>query len=462
MRVWSRLTGLFRRLRRSRAHDNSPGPLREFVYLDEVSVYSLLASRKGGIATEFTESQTASLNSSVGGELGIGFAGTKASLESSRRSSRVQASQVLRKAVIQTSFKELYEIERASLAMKPLEADKVPEVSEISELEERLETLASERWIVDPDAMRRGELLEVEVELEADPIFRMASVITTIQELMEDNELLFGHEMTAQLPQMRSVAQLLEGLLFGLVPIRARLVSYRSVQIGGREVLVHLSVLEQLPPGQKLETRPTFIVGVAQQDLFWKDIRQVLFSRARHTTFCRLATSGMADRWNPVKVADVLAGIIPRFDEMMKDFNEQVGVAMSQVPDASLLVGRPAHPSTDVKRTYIELLSEHHGQTLTPDVLDELISTIFPDDDWLRSVDSRRSVFNDLTQRVDEALGSETSREVAYQLRSAAMEKVGIDGMPAVQTHSGSEDESASGRNREERVLEAEIIAIYW
>ena len=462
MKVWPGLTDLFRHLRRTRVQDNSYEPLREFVYLDEVSVYSLLASRKGGIATEFTESQTATLNSNVGGEIGIGFAGAKASLESSRRSSHVQASQLLRKAVIQTSFKELYEIERASLAMKPLEADKVPEVSEISELEERFSTLANERWIVDPDAMRRGELLEVEVELEADPIFRMASVITTIQELMEDNELLFGHEMTAQLPQMRSVAQLLEGLLFGLVPIRARLVSYRSASIGGREVLVHLSVLEQLPPGQKLETRPTFVVGVAQQDLFWKDIRQILFSRARHTTFCRLETSGLADRWNPVKVADVLAGIIPRFDEMMKDFNEQVGVAMSQVPDASPVVGHPSHPETDVKRTYVELLLEHHGQALTPDVLNELTSTTFPGDDWLRSVDSRRPVFNELTQRVDETLGSETSREVAYQLRSAAMEKVSIDGMLAVQMHSGSEDESGLGRNREEKVLEAEIIAVYW
>ena len=27
---------------------------REFVYLDEVSVYSILASQKGGIATQFT------------------------------------------------------------------------------------------------------------------------------------------------------------------------------------------------------------------------------------------------------------------------------------------------------------------------------------------------------------------------------------------------------------------------
>ena len=365
MRVWSGLTSLFRHFRRARDQDNSHGPLREFVYLDEVSVYSLLASRKGGIATEFTESQTASLNSRVGGELGIGFAGAKASFESTRRSGQVQASQVLRKAIIQTSFKELYEIERASLAMKPLEADKVPEVSTKSDLEDGFDTLAKDRWIVDPNTTRRGELLEVEVELEADPIFRMASVITTIQELMEDNELLFGQEITAQLPQMRSVAQLLEGLLFGLVPIRARLVSYRSASVGGREVLVHSSVLEQLPPGQKLETRPAFVVGVAQQDLFWKDIRQILFSRARHTTFCRLATSGMADKWNPVKVADVLAGIIPRFDEMMKDFNDQVGVAMSRVPDTSPLASRIAHSPADVRRTYVELLSEHHGQTLT-------------------------------------------------------------------------------------------------
>ncbi len=203
MNVWAVLTDWFRRLRRTRAQDYSYEPLREFVYLDEVSVYSLLASRKGSIATEFTESQTTSLNSNVGGEIGIGFAGAMASLESSRQSSRIQASQVLRKSVIQTSFKELYEIERASLAMKPLESDKAPELTEISELESRFESLASEMWIIEPDAMRRGQLLEVEVELEADPIFRMASVITTIQELIEDNEFLFGREMTNRLPQMR-------------------------------------------------------------------------------------------------------------------------------------------------------------------------------------------------------------------------------------------------------------------
>ena len=60
---------------RTRTRSASSETLREFVYLDEVSVYSLLASREHGIATQFTERQTAALNSEVGSSFNIGFAG---------------------------------------------------------------------------------------------------------------------------------------------------------------------------------------------------------------------------------------------------------------------------------------------------------------------------------------------------------------------------------------------------
>ena len=69
--------------------------------------------------------------------------------------------------------------------------------------------------------------------------------------------------------------------------------------------------LEQMPDGARIKTCSAFVVGVTQRDLFWKDIRQVLFSGARYTVFCRLGMSGLADKWHPVKVADVLAGIAP-------------------------------------------------------------------------------------------------------------------------------------------------------
>ena len=59
MSIASRLRDWLRAPKLRQVPENSTGLLREFVYLDEVSVYSLLASRKQGIATEFSESQTA-------------------------------------------------------------------------------------------------------------------------------------------------------------------------------------------------------------------------------------------------------------------------------------------------------------------------------------------------------------------------------------------------------------------
>ena len=175
MSVVSRIRDWLRCAKPRRVTQNSTGLLREFIYLDEVSVYSILASRKGGIAAEFTESQAASLNTDVGGSLSVGFNATKAKLGSKRQSSHVQSSQVLRKAIIQTSFKELYDIERTSLALSLPDADCVPTVRTVADLEKRLGLPDKDDWLVDPSTLRRGELLEVEVDLGADPIFRMAS-----------------------------------------------------------------------------------------------------------------------------------------------------------------------------------------------------------------------------------------------------------------------------------------------
>lgn len=62
--------GLRERIRRWRrrraARKERSTPLREFVYLDEVSVFSLLASRVGAIAAEFTATESTSLRNEVG------------------------------------------------------------------------------------------------------------------------------------------------------------------------------------------------------------------------------------------------------------------------------------------------------------------------------------------------------------------------------------------------------------
>ena len=155
------------------------------MYLDEVSVYSLLASRKGAIATEFTESQTASLNSEVGGSLGGGFGVTKAEVRSRIESAQSRTSQVLRKAIIQTSFKELHDLERPGLRLACARNNsRTPETNSRADLERHLNQHLSTGHIIDPRTLGRGDLIEVEVVLEADPIFRVSTIITTIREIL--------------------------------------------------------------------------------------------------------------------------------------------------------------------------------------------------------------------------------------------------------------------------------------
>ena len=463
MSIVSRFRGWLRRRRQRRDLRNAQGQLREFVYLDEVSVYSILASRKGGIPTEFTESQTASLNSEVGGALGVGFGATKAKLDSKVKAGHVQGSQVVRKAIIQTSFKELYDIERDALALSPPHAGSVPTVNTVADLERDLDRLSDEGWLFDPGAMHRGEILEVEVELEADPIFRMASVIATIREIVEDNERLFEQAITTGLSDMRSMAQVLESLLVGLVPIRGRLVDYKWSNIGGRDVLIHRSLLDQMHVDARPIANSVFVVGVVQRDLFWKDIRRVLFSGAQYTVFCRVAVSGLADSWRPIKVADVLAGIVPRFDELVGEFSEAARVAMAGAYASPTSVAQGADCEMQAIRKYAALLIGHHGGTLDPETIDELIHDISREGGWLDSVDGRRAVFGEVTRRVDAAIEVETSREVAYEFRrTVTSDKRALDGTVGPQATTGREREPAPDPRRLERFMDAEIVAIYW
>ena len=463
MKFASRVRDWLRRPGRRPVTPNSDGLLREFVYLDEVSVYSILASRKGAIPTEFTESQTASLHSDVGSSIGVGTGLINARLASKLHASELRGSQVLRKSIIQTSFKELYEIERAALALTSLGRDSVPTVHSVPDLESRLDREPKDPWLVDPLTIRRGELMELEVELETDPIFRMTSIITTLRDLMEDNEQLFGNELPAKLPEMRSLARVLDGLLVGLVPIRGRLVDYSWANIAGRDVLVHRLLLDQLSPDTPLTVYPVFVVGVAQRDLFWKDIRRVLFSQAQYTVFCRIGVSGLANKWHPVKIAGVLAGIVPRFDEMIRNFSDQAIEAMHGAGDnKETSIDNDEQSWKGIMMEYAQQILTHHGRSLDSGVIDGMIDTISPEPDWLDSVDGRRSVFAKMTECLDNELEIQICGELAYRTRNAVIQNAGASNRPAHQTPHGDGYLSASIPGNHERFLDAEIIAIYW
>ena len=211
------------------------------------------------------------------------------------------------------------------------------------------------------------------------------------------------------------MAHLLDSMLVGLVPIRGRLLDYDCLTIEGREVLIHRSLLNEIEGGAQLQTQPAVVVGVAQRDLFWKDIRRVLFSRAPYTLFCRLATGGLTDTWNPVKFADVLTDIAPSFGEMVQKFSEETRLAMKAAPDVLQEgQGENSRGESEVIRSYTALLAGHHGAYLEPGVVDDLVLSTPRKEGWLDSVDGRRPVFAHVTNCVDTELGVETPNDVAY------------------------------------------------
>ena len=118
MKITSWVRDWLRRPKRHLVKAISEGPLREFVYLDEVSVYSILASRRGAIPTEITENQTTSLHNDAGSSFGVGTGFINASFDSKLHASELRGSQVLHKSIIHgtrdSKFKELYTYRRAS------------------------------------------------------------------------------------------------------------------------------------------------------------------------------------------------------------------------------------------------------------------------------------------------------------------------------------------------------------
>ena len=439
-----------------------PGTPREFVYLDEVSVYSLLASRKGAIATEFTESQTASLNSEVGGSMGGGFGVTKAEARSRIEAAQSRTSQVLRKAIVQTSFKELHDLERPGLGLAGArDHSGTPNVRSRSDLERDLERHLYAGHVIAPQTLGRGNLIEVEVVLEADPIFRVSAIITTIREILEENMQLFSVENAGQLAEIRPIGRLLESLLADLVPIRGTLVDFKVAEIGGQEYLVHRDLFDQFDEPGDPSLCDVVVVGVAERDLFWKDIRRVLFSGSRFNVFCRLGGEGLQDRWRPIKLMEVLHDIHPVFGEQIGDLGETALHAMEMAVDTSQQPHSLSREGEDaLLQRYVTMLAESHGRAPDPAAVADLVAAVEQPTGWTETVDSRRSVLKEVTRRVDSALGVETTPASACHLRVAAVLDAGV-GDPG----SGGSQAPAPPSTRvgaAVRFLDAEIIAIYW
>jgi hypothetical protein len=432
--------------------------IREFVYLDEVSVYSLMASKEGMIATEITDAQASSLEAELSGTMSASSGFAKAKTGGRLQTNESKSTQVLRKAIIQSTFKDLYARVGDSLAIRPVAngADPPP----CRSLDELVSLPADGAWVIDPSTLVRGSLVEIDVVLEAEPLFQARTVVSGVLDIIQEDTALFGIDDLGPLAQGAVLNRMLDKLLVGLVPLRGQALHYVVLRLGdGRELIVHRIVYDQLADSP--EANPLYLVGVAEESLFWKDIRRIVFSESTYSVLARLGRSSLQSAWTPMKLADVLGRVVPDLGDTLAFMNQSMLglIAQGAAHETRKSVGQAQR---EALLRFGSMLAEKAGLAVSEEelanagLLDAAVDLTgdSPVEHW-------RNACAPITEYLESKSGSPLDRRFAAECRVAARVEAGI--APLLTTPiPGNAIDPAPHAVSDERLLDGEIIAVYW
>ena len=463
MSLFEKIFSRFEHWPRKKRSDLDRAPLREFVYLDDVSVYSLLTSRVGPLVTDYTDTRQNVSRNEVTGKVGSDVAGlglAKAELASKLEASHTSTSQVLKKSTVQSAFRDLSNSEASRFAFRTVgDEAEPPMVKSLEELEKTASSSPS-NWVIDPNKLKRGQLLDIEVELEADGIYKLSSMVSALLQMLEENKEVFPASKFPKMMEATAVNRILERLMVGLIPLRCRVADYSVIQTPQGKLIVHKRIASQLQMRPGYDIEPLYLVGLTEERLYWKDVRRVLFSRARFRTMCRLNHQGLNAGWVPGKLVHVLGSIAPELADQVERIGKTVLMGGATAQSASSSAEERA---TVALAAYGLAVAEECGisdirHILPTDTseLENLLSGFGGD------LKSRRAAFDMVASRVIEGSESSLDRTTLTRLRAEAMliAGFGLDGKPveAKETTVAVVDEQQAP----EHMLECEFVAIYW
>lgn len=440
---------VFTRFWRFVSRQPAPFPLREFIYLDEVSLRSLLTSQTGHIVESTSEQSSASQSVELGWGLGMGEpAGSKADLSSRFQTSNSVALQTSRKAVAQSWFRELHQFKSLRL---------LSEVKDIKRLKSaaHLKRKNAKSFAVPVSKLTRGSLLEIRVKLTADPVFRMGTMLSEFTSIAEGvPEPFITRDVMKMLNDAGPMNKVLERLLAGLIPIRAEAVDFEVLTVDGEEYIVHKEAAKELHG----DRRPLVIVGVTEHIAYWKDIRRVLFSDADCSLLCRVSRGGLHWSWTPVKLADLFRHVAPDLvDQINTASRFSLGLPIVGPADRKPREGRFAK----AMRTYSDTLQSEHGPVdseFSHEVLDRAIvehSSASTATDQKKGFEAIRvAVIGDRFIEPDEDL----------KLRNRARKVAGVPDFPigAPEDKRHVQPVPPAIVVDDARLLDVEVVAIYW
>jgi hypothetical protein len=431
-------------------------PLREFVYLDEVSLRSLLVSQKDTIPEEVSRAISIAEEAELTGKVSAGVT-TVGKAEAGARyqtsnSSTVQSS---RKAIVQTLFKELRDEKDLDYVL----VVRTKPVQRFKSANEIPNTVGSDS-AVPASRFERGALVEIEVTLEVDPVFRLGTLISEFTAMAEEVPAMFeqsGEAGQSMLREAQPVNKFLQRLLAGLIPIRAQAACYSVVAAGGREYVVHNDAIADLD----VERHPLQVVGVTEHLGYWKDIRRVLFSSGRFTVLCRVSRDGLQKTWTPVKLADLFREVAPSLVDQISETSRasMSGMSAPAADDAhSEALGRALS-------LYKNKPPSISGSKLSTIAEEKLAATIAETTTRTVSPSKQRQAFATVRDLVNASIGESVPEgDADLRIRQEAREEAKLPLFPSLEARSLAPPQHmpTSSDDRDERLLDVEVVAIYW
>lgn len=413
--------------------------LKEFVYLDQTALISLLSSTTGGITQQKTTSQKQRISSSITGSLGpIG-----ASLGGEEEKSK----ETVQKYVIQSNFKELYEIRKKNLALSD-HADLQPNADAVAIDDTDTEFLQQE-YSPDIQTVSRGRLIELDATLKSSDIYEYFQVFDAFEDIVESfsTEEEFQQQLREQgisTDEIAMILELMEILMAGLVPIECEVSNY-GVCSEDNNIIVNKKWARE----RDLEPEDLYLSGFIDEDNLWQEPSRVLFSENEFTVYGRLDSPTPNKDWSPLKLVDILSSVFPDAAQEVENLP-----SVFDEPDAS---DTKENNFEDTVREYLETLEAQANGTFPDGTIDEVIDSL----ETPIVADSFEKEEETL-QEAEEVLRSEVlDEDISEYLDDIPRRRSEyLEGRPNESSNLSELSTSDDGANK--IFLETNFIAIYW
>lgn len=430
---------------------------REFIYMDEVSVISLVAARDGGIAQTITDSLSRTVEAE--GKISVSVAGKRsgrAGIENRHKVSDSSSSEVVRRTVIQSTFGDLRFGGKAEDALPLVQeyrdlprrvAGSVATVDDLSAFWHWRSRRLKKLGLLTPlEDIRRGDVIEIDIQLRPNKMFSVSAGIESFVDLTSGRDGIFGEAATIG-PEIVPIAEIIDRLMVGLIPIHGASTNIVVVDLDDKPHLIDRRVLKA--DSQLARTaREWEIVGVTEEPSYWKDLRRILYTRDRFTVYARVENPELVKRWNPVKLSGLMGSLFEGLETAILDLPDEF--------ERHLTNAQP-EPAVDLRGVF-----QHFAELLAP-----RFTTLPSDTDLAAAITSAVATYN--------GAGADLNQQrVAFDAVVTAFTNVNdesIDREDLVSLRLLSLSSALAPAARDQGVelpkeqvdqLEVEVVAIYW